>query len=62
MSVPVEFIFLSTPELNYIKTRQLDYAITQVQQNKQTITIHLENCNFIMFELFGELCHFKVII
>jgi hypothetical protein len=37
MSVPVEFIFLSTPELNYIKTRQLDYAITQVQQNKQTI-------------------------
>lgn len=37
MSVPVEFIFLSTPELNYIKNRQIDYAITQLQQNKQTI-------------------------
>jgi hypothetical protein len=37
MSVPVEFIFLSTPELNYIKRRQIDYAITQLQQNKQTI-------------------------
>ena len=37
MSVPVEYIFVSTPELDYIKGTQLDYAITQLQQNRQVI-------------------------
>jgi len=37
MSLPVEFIFLAPAEVNYIKNNQLDYAITQLQQNKQTI-------------------------
>jgi len=37
MSLPVEFIFLSNQEVGYIKKNQLDYSITQLQQNKQTI-------------------------
>jgi len=37
MSMPVEFIFLSSAEVGYIKNNQLDYAITQLQQNRQTI-------------------------
>jgi len=37
MSVPVEYLFLSDPELDYIKGTQLDYAITQLQQNRQVV-------------------------
>ena len=37
MSMPVEFIFLSSQEVSYIKNNQLDYTITQLQQNRQTI-------------------------
>jgi hypothetical protein len=37
MSLPCEFIFLSTPESNYITNLPLTYAITQLQQNRQVI-------------------------
>ena len=37
MSLPCEFIFLSSPESNYITSLPLTYAITQLQQNRQII-------------------------
>ena len=37
LSLPIEYVFLSDEEMNYMKSRTLDYVVSQVQLSRYTI-------------------------